>query len=342
MTTDVHVFSPGRVNLIGEHTDYSGGLVLPMALSVGITIRGATTPGRIDLTSDTAEGAVSYRLDAPDTAVLGSWGRFLPSLLAQLDLGPEVGLTAHLTSDLPPASGLSSSSALSCGVALALAGPGSAWDHDRMALAQACRQAEIDAFGVNIGIMDQAAIAVSGTGQALLLDCATLETDPVTLPDGLDVLVVHSGVYRQLEGSQYNDRAASAAELTRRLGPLREVALAEVEALDDAVLRRRGRHIVTENARVLSMIEAFAAGDVVRAGRLLDEGHRSLAEDYETSNDEVDAMVARVRATPGVLGARLTGGGFGGSLVAFAEPGVELDVETWWKRAAPRGGVSFV
>ncbi len=342
MSADVHVFSPGRVNLIGEHTDYSGGLVLPMALSVGITIRGAVTPGVIELTSDTADGAVSLRLDDPESASLGSWGRFLPSLLAQLELGPEAGLTAHLTSDLPPASGLSSSSALSCGIALALAGPGSRWDRDRMALAQACRQAEIDAFGVNIGIMDQAAISVSGAGQALLLDCASLETSSVSLPDGLDVLVVHSGVYRTLEGSQYNDRAASAATLAERLGPLREVELAVVEALDDDVLRRRGRHIVSENLRVLAMIDAFAAGDVVAAGRLLDEGHRSLAEDYETSSDEVDAMVARVRATPGVLGARLTGGGFGGSLVAFAEPGTELDVETWWRRAAPAGGVTFV
>ncbi len=344
-TTDgtVRLFSPGRVNLIGEHTDYSGGLVLPMALGVGITIEGTVTPGVVALRSDAVADEVHIELpvgsgvDEP-----AGWGRVIAPLLEELGLGADRGLTASLSSNLPPASGLSSSSAVSCGLALALAGRGSSWDLDRMALAGACQRAEIAATGVNIGIMDQAAIVVPGPGEALLLDCDTLATEPVRLPDGLEVLVVHSGVYRQLESSQYNDRAASAAELTRRLGPLRSVDLATVEALDDEVLRRRGRHIVTENARVLEMIEVFDRGDVARAGAILDEGHRSLAVDYETSNDEVDAMVARVRATPGVLGARLTGGGFGGSLVAFCEPGTELDVDTWWTRAAPAGGARFL
>lgn len=335
------VFSPGRVNLIGEHTDYSGGLALPMALGVGITITGAVTPGEVRLSSDVADGEVVVDAADPASADVPGWGRFLPPLLAELDLGPEIGLTARLTSDLPAASGLSSSSALSCGVALALAGPGSVWDTDRMALAQACQRAEIAAFGVNIGVMDQAAISMSAAGEALLLDCASLETSGVALPEGLEVLVAHTGVYRQLEGSQYNDRAAAAAELERRLGPLRAVDLATVEALDDDVLRRRGRHIVTENERVLDLVEVFAAGDLRAAGEILDAGHRSLSQDYETTGDEVDAVVARVRSTPGVLGARLTGGGFGGSLVAFAHPGTELDLDTWWRPVRPLGGVAF-
>jgi galactokinase len=346
-------FAPGRVNLIGEHTDYTGGLVLPMALELGVTISGQLGGDRLNLTSD---GHDPLRVDwdrwfADDRPVGGddeprsvterlaeiepAWGRFIVSIANQL--GERPGFSGAIQSTLPlGGTGLSSSTALTC-AALLLFGPDRA-DTDRLELAKLARQAEIDATGVQIGIMDQAASLACTARHALLLDCGDLSIRHVEVPDSLEVLVVHSGHARELADSAYNDRRQACETIEARIGPLRAATLDTVGELDDPVLRRRARHVVTENARVLAMIEAFEADDPLQAGAVLKEGHASLAEDYEVSIPLVDDLVERLNRTDGVYGARMTGGGFGGSLVALCRPGTELDVETWWTRARPGQG----
>jgi galactokinase len=172
----------------------------------------------------------------------------------------------------------------------------------------------------------------------MLIDCHTLDLTPVPIPTSMEILVFHSGQPRMLADSEYNERRSACEQIEREMGPLRTADLADVEAIADPVLRARGRHVVTENARVIAMTEALAADDPQQCGEILEAGHRSLSDDYQVSTPTVDAIQARVAATPGVFGARMVGGGFGGSLVALCEPGTELDIDTWWLRARPGPG----
>jgi len=160
------------------------------------------------------------------------------------------------------------------------------------------------------------------------------------MPDDVEVMVFHSGQPRLLADSEYNVRRAACETIETMVGPLRTATLVDVEALDDPVLRRRGRHVVSENQRVRDFVSALESGDLAGCGVLLAEGHRSLSEDYEVSTPVVDEIQARVSAMPGVYGARMVGGGFGGSLVALVEPGTEIDVDTWTIRARPGPGAS--
>lgn len=334
----ITAFAPGRVNLIGEHTDYTGGLVLPMALDMGVTISGTVGGDRLQLTSGQQDQPLDLAVPVHGdmSAIDPVWGRYLAAVAASLEL--DEGFRGTVESTLPAGgTGLSSSSALTVAAILALSGPPSG-PGGLEELAQQARNIEAEATGVRSGIMDQLTSVSGIEGHALLIDCRTLEVTPTTLPDDLEVLVFHSGQPRLLADSEYNERRASCEELESMIGPLRDAELADLDSVDDARLRRRGRHVITENARVLDMVDALAAGDLSLAGDILAEGHRSLAEDFEVSTPIVDAQAARVAATPGVYGARLTGGGFGGSLVAFAEPGVELDIDEWWIRARPGTG----
>ena len=311
--------APGRVNLIGDHTDYNDGFVLPFALdrSCIVAARPAETVRVRSLdTGDVVELAADGSV-AP-AGVLPAWGRYVAAVIRELAvLGrPPAGMDAVLASDVPSGAGLSSSAALEVACALALSAAG-AWRTSSAALAEACRRAEELATGVPCGIMDQLASLGGREGHALLLDCRSLEIRPVPLPPELAVVVVHSGVSRSLDASAYADRRRACERLARRLGvpTLRDATEAQVAT------EPLGRHVVRENARVLAAARALEEGDLEGLGRLLDESHASLRDDFAVSTPELDALVAElVRA--GALGARLTGAGFGGCAVAVCEADV--------------------
>ncbi|MDZ7675928.1 MAG: galactokinase [Acidimicrobiales bacterium] len=329
---EVTAFAPGRVNLIGDHTDHTDGWCLPMALTMGVTVRGDRVGGAVALRSDAADGLALVPLDVTEPAELEpAWARYVAGVIAELC--PSVGLRGEVTADLPADAGLSSSAALEVAVALALG----AADDDPVGLARICQRAEQRASGVPCGILDQLSATSGVAGHALLVDCAELTTTPIPVPDDLEIVVVHSGEHRTLAGSAYAERRRECEEAQARIGPLRSATPADVAALDDPVLRRRARHVVTENRRVHVAVEAFRAGDVDALGELLDDSHRSLRDDFECSTPRVDAAVERLRTTPGVHGVRMTGGGWGGCVVAVTEPGA-LD-EGW--RVEP-GGAAWV
>jgi galactokinase len=291
--------------VIGDHTDYTGGLCLPMAIDLGTTVEADVTGDLVVLASLDEPVPVEVPLDVPrPEQVEPMWGRYVAGVVNEVR--PAVGLRGEIRTDLPIGAGLSSSAALELAVALALGFEGSPLE-----LARLCQRAEQRASGVPCGILDQLAIASGVAGHALLLDCSSLDVTPVPVPDSIELVVVDSGERRTLDGSAYAQRRA-------------EALAARVDS-DDPVLRRRARHVVTENERVRAAVEALRAADGVALGRLLTESHRSLADDFEVSTPTLDALVARLLAMPGVHGARLTGAGFGGCVVAVAEPGAIAD-----------------
>lgn len=314
--------APGRVNLIGEHTDSSGGLVLPLAIDRATTITGTRGGDEVVLVSPDEEHPAVVALDVTDPAALTpGWARYVAGVVAQLR--PTEGFVGEVTTTLPIGAGLSSSAALEVAVALALGFEGSALD-----LARVTQLAEQQASGVPCGIMDQLASAGGVTGHALLIDCHELTVTPVALPDDIEIRVVHSGQARKLAGSAYAERTAAVAAAEEQLGPLRLLRdPAAADALDDPVLRRRARHVISENERVRTVVAALAAGDRDAVGRALVASHVSLRDDFEVSTPVLDTLVDRLNAIDGVIGARLTGAGFGGCVVALAEPGA-LD-EGW-------------
>ena len=238
-------------------------------------------------------------------------------------LRPREGFDGEVATTLPLGAGLSSSTALEVAVALAVGydGEGDA----RLELASALQRAEQAATGVPCGLMDQLVIIGGVAGHALLIDCASLETAPVPIPDEVDVVIAHSGQRRELGLSAYAERRAQCEAAEAAVGPLRTASRAEVEAIADPLQRRRARHVVSENERVRDFAAALSSGDPETAGALMDESHRSLAEDFDCSTPALDELVARLRGTPGVLGARLTGAGWGGCVVALARAGATVD-----------------
>ena len=330
------VHAPGRVNLIGDHTDYMGGLVLPMAVQLGTTISTVTGgtepigpggPRRLVMRSDRLDGVVDLALPIEDpTAVSPPWGRYVAGVAAAL--GTTVGIDAEVSSDLPIGGGLSSSSSLAVAAALALGAHGTPLE-----IAHLCRDAEEAATGVPCGIMDQLAIAGGVAGHALLIDCASESLTPIRVPDDANVWVLDSGQARELAGSEYATRRAQAEAAEAVVGPLPHASMADIESLDDPVVRARARHVRTECDRVRSFAAALEADDLVRAGQLMVESHRSLRDDYQVSTDALDRLVDRLLGMDGVFGARLTGAGFGGCVVALARPGVTLDGIRVWASA---------
>jgi galactokinase len=311
------VRAPGRVNLIGDHTDYTGGLVLPMAIDRWTEIR-FEPAADVELASDDEAEAVRLPLVVDDpAAVRPEWGRYVAGVVAELR--PSVGIRGRVRTDIPIGAGLSSSAALEVAVALALGA-----DMPAVELAELCRRAEHRASGVPSGIMDQLSIAASVSGHALLIDCHSLSTTPVPMPEGVDV-VVRFVQHRTLIGSPYADRVAECAAAEREIGPLREATLDAVAGIADPVVRARAHHVVSENGRVREFVAALQAGDLTTAGAVMLAGHASLRDLYGTSTPVMDDAVAQTAATPGVYGARMTGGGFGGCIVALAEPAARLD-----------------
>jgi galactokinase len=317
-------WAPGRVNLIGDHTDYTGGLAVPMAIDLGTTIAGARLDGRIVVTSDGFDGEVDLSLargsgDLRDPAsVEPAWGRYVAGVAAVL--GATDGFSGRVSTTVPIGTGLSSSAALEVAVAVALGASGSVVE-----IAQACQRAEQLASGVPCGLMDQLTSLAGVDGHALLVDFRSLTVRPFALPAGVAVAVVHSGQERELAGSAYAERRAQLEEAEQIVGPLRDATVVDLDRITDESTRARARHVVTENARVVRFADALRAGDVTTAGRLMVEAHASFRDDFEASTPVVDELVERLVATPGVHGARLTGGGFGGCVVALVEPGVSTE-----------------
>jgi galactokinase len=290
----LRVWAPGRVNLIGGHSDYSGGLVLPMAVDLGTQIIGHRGHERVVLVSrDEAEPA-EIELDVSDPAsVTPSWARYVAGVVAEV--APTTGFIGQMSTTIPIGTGLSSSAALEVAVALALVGDDRI---DRRALALACQRAEHRASGVPCGIMDQFASLLGVDGHAILIDCTTLEVTPVALPDDVAVVVVDSGQRRSLATVGYADRRAEVARAAEILGHLPTAALTDVEALDDPVVRKRARHVVTENQRVRDVVSALAKGDIATVGTLMTESHISLRDNQEVTTPALDS-----RASPGAGGA---------------------------------------
>ncbi len=317
----VRAHAPGRVNLIGDHTDYTGGLVLPVAIDRGTTVVLERTGNKVVLDSADEEEPAVVDLGLSDAAaVTPPWARFVAGVVQEVR--PSEGGVGTVRTDLPIGAGLASSAALEVAVALALSFEGSPLE-----LALACQRAEQAASGVPCGMMDQLASAAGVAGCALLIDCSTLRVTPVPLPEGVDVVVVHSGQRRSLSGSAYADRKAQCEAAASMIGPLRDAGFEDVATIDDPVLARRARHVVSENARVAAFADALAGEDLAGAGALMVESHQSLRHDFEVSTTALDELVERLLRQPGVHGARLTGAGFGGCVVALAEPGA---VEEGW------------
>ncbi len=318
--TKVLAAAPGRVNLIGDHTDYTGGLVFPMAIDRGTTVELDRGGDRLELVSADEDQPARLALDQESAPWLvePAWARYVAGVVAVVQ--PSTGGVGVIRTDLPIGAGLSSSAALEVATALALGFEGTPLE-----LALACQKAEQLASGVPSGIMDQLASAAGVEGHALQIDCTTLEVTPVPVPAGADIVVVDSGQRRALATSAYALRRSQCEQAEALVGPLREADLVAVEKIPQEDLRRRARHVVSENERVRRFAAAFRSGDLVEAGRLMIESHASLRDDFEVSTPVLDRLVEHLVAQPGVYGARLTGAGFGGCGVVLAEAGTPID-----------------
>ena len=326
------VHAPGRVNLIGEHTDYNDGFVLPAAIDLGITIAFVPTDDRrVVLTLADGGESAAFDLDAIEPAS-GRWVDYVAGTawaLAESGLATR-GFRGVLGSDLPVGAGLSSSAALELVSAWALSG-GERPDTDTMRLAKIAQRAENEHVGVACGLMDQFAVAFGAPDHALLLDCRSLEHRPVPIPPGTSLVICDSGAPRALADSAYNARRAECARAVavfRELDPtvtaLRDVTPSLLEAgrgrLSDTEFRR-ARHVVSEDQRVLDTVAALSNGDLDTVGEALAASHRSLRDDFEVSSAPLDALVEIAAGIDGVIGARLTGAGFGGCTINLVRTG---------------------
>jgi galactokinase len=312
--------APGRVNLIGEHTDYNLGLVLPMAIDLACWV--AVAPSRdgwLRVYSEQLRAGSQWRVeDIPNASPAGDWSDRVAGIAWELSRrGVQMaGANILIDSEVPLGSGLSSSAALGVSLALALGDPSGAPE-----VAQLAHAAETDFVGVPCGIMDQFISAGGQPGSAVLLDCRSLEWRAVKLPQDVAIVTANTMVKHQLGDSAYRTRVKECAEAARKLGlsDLREAKLESLRALD-GVLLRRARHVVTENDRVEKFVQAAATDHPAEMGRIVTESHISLRDDYEVSCRELDFLVDRALRVEGVFGARLTGGGFGGSTITLVRP----------------------
>ncbi|MBO0775624.1 MAG: galactokinase [Actinobacteria bacterium] len=327
-------FAPGRANLIGEHTDYNEGWVLPFALEQGVVVAAAGRgDGGLAARSRQAPGAVvSVAADALAPGAVTGWAAYPAGVAWALrEAGCQGAGAASLAidSDLPQGAGLSSSAALECATALALTALAGA-ELPRPRLAALARRAENAFVGVPSGIMDQSASLLCEAGHALLLDCRTGATTAVPFDPaaaGLAVLIVDTRAQHELAGGEYASRRAECEAAARSLAvrALRDAGADAVERLADPVLRRRARHVVTDNQRVHRAVSLLRAGAIGELGPLLTASHRSLRDDFGVSWPEADAAVAGAVAA-GALGARMIGGGFGGSVLALVPQARSEDV----------------
>jgi galactokinase len=327
MPERVAAHGPGRVNLIGEHTDYNGGLALPFAIDRGVTVTATAIDGdRIEARALDLGEEDAFPLADPGRAA--GWRAFVRGTVAELSAAGHRLRPARLEfrGDVPQGSGLSSSAALEtalCVSLLALAGEEE--PQDRRELAKLCSRVENDWVGAETGLLDQLASLLGEEGHALRIDFATLDVGRIPLDLGdWRLVTVDSGAEHSHAGSGYNERRAECREAAQRLGVdlLAHADPAAVDGLPEP-LRARARHVLEEDARVDAMAEALRAEDLERAGALLDQSHASLRDLYAASVPEVEATV-RALKDAGATGARMVGGGFGGSVLALFPPGPEL------------------
>lgn len=345
--------APGRVNIIGEHTDYSDGFVLPIGFSAYTTVSATLRKDRrVEFHSHAFDETVAFELDdlgSRPATKFPAWGNYVFGVAAELaNAGVALrGARLEIESDLPVGAGLSSSAALEVTTALAMLELAGA-TMSKTEIATLCRRAESRYAGVNCGIMDQYTVTICPPGHAMLLDCRSLETEFLPVPGEIEMLIMHSGVRHELADSGYNERAAECARATRILAQedaevlaLRDADLAVLDAckteLDDALFRR-ARHVITENARTLAAAEALRQGNFKMLGNLVRQSHESLRDDFEVSCAEIDRLVDTALGTDGILGARMIGGGFGGSVLALAEAGVALQALDMINAACSRHG----
>jgi galactokinase len=333
--------APGRVNLIGEHTDYNDGFVMPVALDLRTVVAMAPREDRrLRLHSLSLGAGLEFELPAPDAASVpagagGQWSDYACGVAVTLERAGYAlaGADLMIDSTVPIGSGLSSSAALEVAVAWALL-DGTGHPVSRRELARVCQRAENEYVGMRCGIMDQYASCFGRAGSAILLDCRSLEHRLLPLPgaaghagslEGVRVIICDSQVRHRLAGGEYNRRRAECEEAVRllreaepRIAALRDVTAAMLDARAHRlppVVRARARHVVGENARVLAAAAALEAGDLAAFGSLMRESHDSLRDDFAVSCDELDCLVRLALQVEGVYGARMTGGGFGGCTV---------------------------
>ena len=333
MAETVRARGPGRVNLIGEHTDYNAGLALPFAIDRGVTVTAEPLSGdRVVARALDLDKEDEFPLAAPER--VQGWRAFVRGAVAELTAAGYSLRACRLTieSDLQRGVGLSSSAAMETAVCLALLAVAGAQEGDRVELAKLCSRVENDWVGAETGLLDQLASLCSRPGHAVRIDFASLELDPVPLElSGWTLVTLDSGAVHSIAYSGYNERRRECREACAALGidTLREAT--EIDGLPGAgalgdlpePLRSRARHVVTENARVDATIAALRSGDLDEVGRLLDASHASLRDDYAASVPEVERTVERLKDA-GAAGARMVGGGFGGAVLALLPPGVAV------------------
>ncbi len=344
---EIHIFfSPGRVNLIGEHTDYNGGYVFPCALSFGTYLvlrRNDRRMVRFATTNFDHRGEV--KLDEPFEKEGKSWFNYPVGVLNELrNKSKEIeGVDLLYSGDIPNGAGLSSSASIEMVTAFAM-NEIFAFGKDRMELVKISQSAENNFVGVNCGIMDQFASAMGASDHALFLNCDTLDYERVPLKlDGMKIVIANTNKRRGLADSKYNERRAqceSAVESIRKekkIKHLSDLNLDEFNALShlisDETEKRRARHVITENTRTLAAIEALNKGDIISFGQLMNQSHDSLRDDYEVTGKELDTLVEEARKVEGTIGSRMTGAGFGGCTVSIVE---EDQVETFIREVGLR------
>jgi galactokinase len=322
--TAIRARGPGRVNLIGEHTDYNDGLALPFAIDRGVTVTAERLDGdRVQARALDLRAEDEFALAAPER--VKGWRAFVRGAVAELTAAGHALRPCRLTieSDLARGAGLSSSAALETALCLALLAVAGEREPDRIELAKLCSRVENEWVEAETGLLDQLASLCSEPGHAVRIDFATVELEPVPLDlQGWSLVTLDSGASHSIAASGYNERRRECREACRQLGvaTLREVTA--VEGLPEP-LRSRARHVVSENRRVDATIAALSAGDLDAVARALDASHASLRDDYEASVPEVERTVERLKAA-GAAGARMVGGGFGGAVLALLPPGVAI------------------
>jgi len=319
--------APGRVNLIGEHTDYNDGFVLPVAIDFATTVTaGLRDDRRLNLRSENFDELISFDLDETEPTAQRHWSDYPRGVAVVLEqAGYKLqGADLQIRSDVPIGAGLSSSAAIEMATGYALLRM-TGIDVDRLELAKLCQRAENDFVGMRCGIMDQFIACHGRKDHALLLDCRSLESKLVPLPEQALLVICNTMIKHELAAGEYNRRRAECEEGVRYLAErfegiksLRDATPAQLESARDDLpdkVYRRCRHVISENARVLEAVAALERHDLDECGRLMGASHRSLRDDYEVSCEELDVMVDLARSLAGVYGSRMTGGGFGGCTV---------------------------
>ncbi len=316
----------GRVNLIGEHTDYNGGFVLPTAISQETVVELKLNPDSKLVRAESSNTGKRFECALGSEKLTHSWSDYIQGVVRILSSVRTIpcGFDIKIDSHVPMGSGLSSSAALEVALFRAL---NEAFDFglQDVEIARLCQRVENEFVGARVGIMDPMACSLARPGSALFLDTRDLSYRVVDLPKELDLIVISSGISHRNVGGGYNERRAQCETACRELGinELRDLSVSDLPKLDrlSDVLKRRARHVITENERVVQAVKAIEERDLPRLGHLFKESHLSMKLDYETSIPEIDLLVELTNSEPDVYGARLTGGGFGGSIVAIAKKG---------------------